>query len=733
MKKIVVRILSAMIAAASFTAPLSGTAVFGMTIEKDAQTAVEKNKELFLASWEKADITADFTVDDLYSLIYGASEHSADEYVGMAFAVENFRVKKPTSSKTGLVSADVIFYQGDAEDGFSISKELPKLIGSDSAVDDDEDEDTDNSENTSSETVIDSSAAKKELQAAASAINAAMFDFDVSNDTTRSEILNMAKAALPEGSHVKVTLSSSDINIVKATTSVNGTLSATLELLCGTETKRTTVAKTIQPIVTADSIKLGEDRSAINHAISIMNFTNNTTKEDILAVAVKAAKNGTKVEWKDNFVKKDATFHEDGNIFGYLILTLGSETFEQRVSETIPTLLSKMPSDKISLVKKEWDILYRVNTERAKYGVPLLTIAGPLQDACNIREGEAADLFSHTRPDGTSFRTAISSSFKCAGTGENLHKCTPGHETVENAMTGWMNSTGHRANILNENYDYIGVGFNGTVAVQIFAIAKNPYSSVTTSAGTMHFADEESMMREYLICTSPDGLVTYMPLDTQYMKKTDSGYTLNIRSAQPVVFTIGDSTNINTAENTSAANDNSADTAAAVSFDDVKSNAYYANAVKWAVDRKITAGTSKTTFSPDDTCTRAQILTFLWRAVGSPQAASENPFSDVNTGDYYYNAAVWASEQGMVSGNTFSANTPCTRASTVMYMWKYAGSPETAPSSQFTDVSSSNDYAQAVAWALSNGVTSGTSDTTFSPDAICSRGQIVTFLNRAIK
>ena len=167
-------------------------------------------------------------------------------------------------------------------------------------------------------------------------------------------------------------------------------------------------------------------------------------------------------------------------------------------------------------------------------------------------------------------------------------------------------------------------------------------------------------------------------------------------------------------------------------FDDVKADAYYANAVKWAVDRQITAGTSETTFSPEDTCTRAQILTFLWRAVGSPKKDGFTVFNDVRTADYYYNAAMWSREKDMVSGNNFEPNTPCTRAYTVIYLWKNAGSPETEVSDTFADVDINSGYAQAVAWAVKNGVTSGTSETTFSPDDTCTRGQIVTFLNRAL-
>lgn len=169
--------------------------------------------------------------------------------------------------------------------------------------------------------------------------------------------------------------------------------------------------------------------------------------------------------------------------------------------------------------------------------------------------------------------------------------------------------------------------------------------------------------------------------------------------------------------------------AAVGGFTDVSANAYYADAVLWAVENGITSGTSATTFSPNNTCTTAQILTFLWRANGSPVVSGDNPFSDVSTGAYYYQAALWAREKGLIFGSAFNGDTPCTRAATVTYLWKLAGQPS-AGASGFTDVPSSASYAQAVAWAVREGITSGTSASTFSPDNTCTRAQIVTFLYR---
>lgn len=164
-------------------------------------------------------------------------------------------------------------------------------------------------------------------------------------------------------------------------------------------------------------------------------------------------------------------------------------------------------------------------------------------------------------------------------------------------------------------------------------------------------------------------------------------------------------------------------------FSDVREDQYYADAVLWAVENGITSGTTASTFSPNNTCTTAQILTFLWRANGSPAISGGNPFTDVSASAYYYQAARWAREKGLISGSAFNGDTPCTRAATVTYLWKLAGQPS-AGASGFTDVPSSASYAQAVAWAVREGITSGTSASTFSPDNTCTRAQIVTFLYR---
>ena len=166
-------------------------------------------------------------------------------------------------------------------------------------------------------------------------------------------------------------------------------------------------------------------------------------------------------------------------------------------------------------------------------------------------------------------------------------------------------------------------------------------------------------------------------------------------------------------------------------FTDISKSDYFYDAVLWAVDKGITSGTGGTTFSPNASCTRGQMVTFLWRAAGSPAPKSaETPFTDVNKGDYFYDAVLWAVEQGITSGTsatTFSPNATVTRGQTVTFLWRAAGSPA-ASGSSFSDVSADAYYAQAVAWAVKENITAGTSASTFSPDAHCTRAQIVTFL-----
>ena len=171
-------------------------------------------------------------------------------------------------------------------------------------------------------------------------------------------------------------------------------------------------------------------------------------------------------------------------------------------------------------------------------------------------------------------------------------------------------------------------------------------------------------------------------------------------------------------------------------FVDVPEDSYYEEAVNWAVEKGITTGTDATHFSPDGICTRAQAVTFLWRAAGSPAAKSAvMPFTDVKAGSYYYDAVLWAVENGITKGTSetmFSPDATCSRAQIVTFLWRSQKSPAAGTANPFTDVKASAYYADAVLWAVKEDVTKGTTNTTFSPDANCTRAQIVTFIWRAL-
>lgn len=164
-------------------------------------------------------------------------------------------------------------------------------------------------------------------------------------------------------------------------------------------------------------------------------------------------------------------------------------------------------------------------------------------------------------------------------------------------------------------------------------------------------------------------------------------------------------------------------------FTDLAPNAFYLDAVNWAVANHITTGTTTTSFSPGRTCTHGEILTFLWRAAGEPESGAQPPIP-LDGDEFYYEAARWAAELGAV-GPDFSPDAPCTRLSAMFYIWYAFGTPDPEGRNPFSDVPMDAPGAQAAMWAMDHGITTGTTDTTFSPDKICSRGEIVTFLHRA--
>ena len=170
-------------------------------------------------------------------------------------------------------------------------------------------------------------------------------------------------------------------------------------------------------------------------------------------------------------------------------------------------------------------------------------------------------------------------------------------------------------------------------------------------------------------------------------------------------------------------------------FTDVKENKYYYDPVLWAVENGITAGKTSTTFAPDASCTRSQIVTFLWRANGKPEPVTQkNPFTDVSESATYYKAVLWAVENGITTGKTsttFAPNVSCTRDQVVTFLWRANGKPKATIDNPFSDVPENSFYREAVLWAMENKITLGRTSTSFDPKSACTRGQVVTFLYRA--
>lgn len=554
---------------------------------------------------------------------------------------------------------------------------------------------------------------------ASDAIVAYMRDFTATNDTTLADIIAAAKNAITD-SDITIDEANSKVTaMIKATDEAPGNISVALCVRCNGEYFMCNFGRPIAEVYTGNKKLLDEDWRSVSSAMHavVEQYGNSTTQEQLIEAGKAAAKNGSTVEWQNGVTKKIATFDEDGQILGYVNVTLNGETKELRFSEKLDKLYRKLPTE-ISVSRDEWDILRFTNVERFKLGKTIYSTTQIMQDTCDVRENELITLYSHTRPNGEKCFTAFPSDFKYTTAGENIQSCAEGGYILpQAAVDNWMNSPGHYANIMKDSFQFMGVGYTRHKMLQMFATTGSSVVSVTTSTGSMSFANDDEMQKAYFILTHQDGTTSYAPIDVNSMTKNGNSYTASFKKCEtPVVLTVGQTI-----------------TEDAPRFMDVPADAYYAVPVAWAVDKKITSGTSLTTFSPANTCTRAHILTFLWRAVGSPKDSSGNHFNDVCSDDYFYNAALWAYDMGMVEGESFEGDLACTRAATVTYLWQCAGSPEPDGECNFDDVPADAPYAEAVAWAVENGITTGTSATTFSPNTVCDRGQIVTFLHRALK
>ena len=566
--------------------------------------------------------------------------------------------------------------------------------------------------------------AADDVMLAYDALSKAFAKFTPSDGTTEQDILDYANKALPSGS--TVTLEIRDFKNTPAPEQVAGgnpTYGAVEANIIIGKTFTFNVRKLIPKAQSSDEKKLTEDWEAMSHAMHQVKVSNKTTEEELLKAALSASKNGTTAKWT-KFIKVDATFEKKGDITGYMTMTLSGKSKELRFHEDIPMLERKRPSKKqCDVAKKDWEILRQCNIERFKEGRSLLTMVQPLQGVTCIRAEELnkQPSLKHSRPDGTSFRTAVPASFVNAGLGENIYSCNSNKFSATSAVVGWMNSKGHRENILRSSYHYIGITSYETQAVQVFAISKYPITSYTTSTGKKTFQSVEEMEGEYLICKDSSGLKSYLPLDTAYMTKVKGGYTLKLNSKKTIKLTIkGSSSGTSTG------------TSSKSQFTDVASKD--AKAVDWVVKKKIMTGINSTKFAPKASCTRADVFTYLYKANGSPMTQSKNWFADVKATDTFYKPALWAQEKGLVDWGLLYPNDVCLKGYALYYVWMSVGAPEPTKKTTFTDFNDWVFYAKAVAWAEQKGIIQNTGDNKFNGDsAVCTRADIANFLYGAYK
>jgi len=461
----------------------------------------------------------------------------------------------------------------------------------------------------------------------------------------------------------------------------------------------------------------------------------------------------------------------------------------------------------------EWYLLLNVNNRRLSDGLNPLTMTAAMQRFAEIRGSESVFrvMNGHTRPDGSSYRTVAQ---EIGLTGytmlrENLYwsgRTTPGVNHKE-PFTSWMNSDTHREAILMPSLTVIGIDFKlrqpsdaedyseswvqnfaaggtynsfrmvvqtgltvakgtpveklpvyaelnntafGTCWLPILPAYCSGYDSEvlgtqTVTVSVMGFTDSfevtvvekehdyEKTRTVYPACTRPGYCV--------YTCK-DCGDSYQSDYLMPIGHTFGEWTaaggGLQSRKCTACGETESRTAPKESPFTDVKEKDFFFDPVLWAVENGVTSGLSATEFGPAAGCTRAQVVTFLWRAAGKPAPESDvNPFKDVAEGQYYYDAVLWAVENGITTGlsaDTFGPNANCNRGQIVTFLWRAMGKPAPASSNNpFGDVSEKQYYYDAVLWAVEKGITTGLSSDSFGPNSTCTRGQIVTFLYRAYK
>lgn len=364
----------------------------------------------------------------------------------------------------------------------------------------------------------------------------ALKDLMVTAKTTGKEVLAAVNAASIHGT--KATWGN-NYAYNAPTSSLQGGIHGDIILTLGDKRDIIAAHKVLPKDGSATDAAIDTDFSALSKALSAHTMTNKTTEQEVIEIATAAIKNGSKLTCT-SFIKTDATYDNDGKLVANFELELNGVKRAPRISRKIAKVRVSLPTE-IAVSHDEWEVLRLTNIERYKQGISLLVMIAPLQDAGDIRAKEITIDYrkDHKRPDGSSCFTAIDPSFnRNRKMGENGYR-TP--TTPAQAVTGWMNSPGHRANILTREFVLFGCGVTTSNGIkhwiQMFA-AGGGIRDVQSSTGSFHFDSVVDMEDAYLICDINESYKAYVPLEAEYMVQNGNQYTIHL-VGKSVTVTVG--------------------------------------------------------------------------------------------------------------------------------------------------------------------------------------------------
>ena len=419
--------------------------------------------------------------------------------------------KVPSETVDGNITVSIgITYEGVTLDNYNFSVLLPALNKSPEAA---------------------------KLQADMNLMKTALKNLMVSAHTTGDDVLAAVNAAAVNGTRATW---DKDYKYSAPTAVIQGSIDGDIILALGDKRDYFHAHKTLPVNGSAADAAIDADFSALSKALHNQYINNGTTQEDLINVASAAIKNGSRLSLV-SFTKTDATYYNEGKIVICFELTNKEASRSPRISMKISKLRPPLPKD-ISINDDEWEILRLTNKERYKNGAGTLVMIPALQDAGDIRAEEIVIVMrkDHLRPDGRPYHTAIDPKFTNNGyTGEN---CAKHSETPAQSITAWMESDGHRKNMLNSIWAYFGAGMHKTSDgkkhwVQLFTIG-NGVIEAETNTGSFHFDTVADMENAYLICKVGEGVNAYVPLDEDYMFKKGNQYTIHLMG-KSVTVTVG--------------------------------------------------------------------------------------------------------------------------------------------------------------------------------------------------